>query len=149
MKQWREISECFSVTSFGYHIKFKHSVFSNDNEHKCLFYTRVYLGWYNFSPKKRFAISLQHCVICMTLVSCCLTWFVLYPATQKVAGYYVIPSENFECLSVSASFPDSNLSSFWPIFFKLCMGIDIGEEWFGIANELNLFISDSYGPWLM
>ena len=31
--------------------------------------------------------------------------------------------------SVSASFPDSNLSSFWPIFFKLCMDIDIGEEW--------------------
>ena len=31
--------------------------------------------------------------------------------------------------SVSASFLDSNLSSFWPIFFKLCMDIDIGEEW--------------------
>ena len=39
--------------------------------------------------------------------------------------------------SVSASFPDSNLSSFWPIFFKRCMVIDVGEEWFGIANELN------------
>ena len=24
----------------------------------------------------------------------------LYPATQNVAGYYVIPSEPFECLSV-------------------------------------------------
>ena len=40
----------------------------------------------------------------------------LYPATQKEAGYYVIPSENFECPSVhpsvSALFPDSNLSSF-------------------------------------
>ena len=43
--------------------------------------------------------------------------------------YYVIPSEPFECPSVcpsvSASFPDSNLSSFSP---KLCMDIDIGEE---------------------
>ena len=58
------------------------------------------------------------------------------------AGYYVIPSENFERLSVSASFPDSNLSSFWPIFFELCMDIDIGEEWFGIANGLNLFINN-------
>ena len=40
--------------------------------------------------------------------------------------------------SVSASFPDSNLSSFWPIFFKLCMDIDIREEWFGIANGLHV-----------
>ena len=59
-----------------------------------------------------------------------------------MAGYYVIPSEPFECLSVSASFPDYNLSSFWPIFFKLCMDIDIREEWFGIANRLNLFINN-------
>ena len=44
--------------------------------------------------------------------------------------------------SVSASFPDSNLSSFWPICFKLCMDMDIREEWFGIANGLNLFIND-------
>ena len=50
----------------------------------------------------------------------------LYPTTQKVAGYYVIPSENFECLSihpsVSTSFTDSNLSSFWPIFFQTLHG---------------------------
>ena len=44
--------------------------------------------------------------------------------------------------SVSASFPDSNLSSFWPIFFKLCMDIYIEEEWFGIANGLNSFINN-------
>ena len=42
-------------------------------------------------------------------------------------------------LSVGASFPDSYLSSLWPIFFKLCMDFDIGEEWFGIANVPNLF----------
>ena len=35
------------------------------------------------------------------------TIILLYPITQKVAGYYVIPSEPFECPSVSASFPDS------------------------------------------
>ena len=46
-------------------------------------------------------------------------------------------------LSVSILFPDSYLSSFWPISFKLCMGIDIGEEWFGIANGLNLFINNT------
>ena len=63
----------------------------------------------------------------------------LYPITQKVAGYYIIPSELFECPSVSASFPGSNLSIFWPNFFKLCIGIDIWEEWYGIANGLISF----------
>ena len=42
--------------------------------------------------------------------------------------------------SVSASFPDANLS--FPIFFKLCTDIDISEEWFGIANGLNSFINN-------
>ena len=37
---------------------------------------------------------------------------LLNPATKKMAGYYVIPYENVECPYVSASFPDSNLSSF-------------------------------------
>ena len=76
---------------------------------------------------------------------------IFIPRHTKSGRYYVIPSENFECLSVcpsvrcpsvSASFSDSNLSSFWPIFFKLCMDIDIGEEWFGIANGLNSFINN-------
>ena len=67
----------------------------------------------------------------------------LYPATQKVAGYYVIPSEPFECPFVRASFPDSNLSSFWPIFFKLCVDIDIREEWFGMAMGFFLSILNS------
>ena len=40
------------------------------------------------------------------------------------------------------SFPDSNLSSFWSIFFKLCMEIDIRKEWFGIANGLNSFLNN-------
>ena len=72
--------------------------------------------------------------------------YFLYPATKKSGGYYVIPSEPFECPSicpsVSASFPDSYLSSFWPIFFELCMDIDIKEEWFGIAKGLNLYINN-------
>ena len=44
-------------------------------------------------------------------------------------------------LSVSASFPDSNFSMFSPIFIKLCMGIDIGNKWFGIANGLISFVN--------
>ena len=64
-----------------------------------------------------------------------------------MAGYYVVTSESVKCPSIcrpsiSASFPTLNLSSFWQIFFKLCMEIDIGEEWFGIANELNSFIKN-------
>ena len=46
------------------------------------------------------------------------------------------------CSPFSASFPDSNWSSFWLIFFKLCMDIDIREEWFWIANGLNSYINN-------
>ena len=60
------------------------------------------------------------------------------------------PPNRFECPSVrpsvSASFSDSNLSSFWPIFFKRFNDIDIGEEWFGIANGLNSFINNRVWP---
>ena len=53
--------------------------------------------------------------------------------------------KTFECLSVrpsvSASFPDSNLSRFWPILFKLCMDIDIRDQWL-IANGLNSCINN-------
>ena len=41
--------------------------------------------------------------------------------------------------SVSPSFPCSNFSIFWSIFFKLCIDIDIGEEWYGITNGLFSF----------
>ena len=44
--------------------------------------------------------------------------------------------------SVSASFPDSNLNRFWPIFFKLCMDFNFREKWFGVANGLNSFINN-------
>ena len=71
----------------------------------------------------------------------------LYPATQKVAGFHVIPP-NFECPpvrpssvrpSVSASFPCSNFRTVCHIFFRLCIDICIGEEWYGIASGLILF----------
>ena len=52
------------------------------------------------------------------------------PHTQKVAGYYVIPSKNLEFPSVSTSFPDSSLSRFdrfssnfaWTLILELQMG---------------------------
>ena len=67
--------------------------------------------------------------------------FFLYPTTQKVAGYYVIPSElecPSICLSVSTSFPCSNFSTFWPIFFKLCID-RFREGWYEIASGLISF----------
>ena len=38
-----------------------------------------------------------------------------------------------------ASFPCSNFNTFLPIFFKLCIYIDIGEEWYGIVSEIISF----------
>ena len=54
---------------------------------------------------------------------------------------HVIPSELWVSIrpSVSASFPCSNFSTFWPIFFTLCIDIGIGEEWYGIASGLISF----------
>ena len=69
------------------------------------------------------------------------------PPHKKWRGIMLYPP-NFECpsvsrlsvrLSVSASFPCSNFSTFWPIFFKLCIDIGIGEEWYGIASGLISF----------
>ena len=135
--------------------------------------------------------------ICISREQC-----FLYPATQKVAGYYVIPSElwvsvrrpsirpsvrpsalrfraltlvafelffqtlrrhwyrrgvvwdckwaNFVlkqqsygpwCMSkiLCASFPCSNFITFLPIFFKLCIDIGIGQEWYEIASGIISF----------
>ena len=38
-----------------------------------------------------------------------------------------------------AWFPCSNFSTFLPIFFKLCIDIGIGQEWYGIANGIISF----------
>ena len=37
------------------------------------------------------------------------------------------------------SFPCSNFSTFLPIFFKLCIDVDIGEEWYGIVSGIISF----------
>ena len=60
----------------------------------------------------------------------CLLYVMLYPPNR------------FECPSVRQRFVSRFLSSFLPIFFKLCMDIDIGEECFGIANGQNLFLNN-------
>ena len=42
------------------------------------------------------------------------------------------------CISkmLCASFPCSNFRTFLPIFFRLCIDIGIGEEWYGIASGI-------------
>ena len=52
-----------------------------------------------------------------------------------------IVTTELRCTVISVNRFTSN--SYWLIFFKLCMDIDdIREEWFGIANGLNLFINN-------
>ena len=62
------MSECGSLTSFGFHIKSKHYDLSDFYEQKCLSFVKVSFGDSTIS-KKHFAISLQNYGICMTLVS--------------------------------------------------------------------------------
>ena len=71
-----------------------------------------------------------------------------YKESAQFTETALIPSEPFECLSVHLSALHFG-SIFGPILFKLCMDIDIREELFGIANGLNLYINNSYGPLLM
>ena len=66
-----------------------------------------------------------------------------YTPPHKMWRGIMLYPPNFECpsirLSDSASFPCSNFSTFRPIFFKLCIDIGIGEEWYGIASGLISF----------
>ena len=69
---------------------------------------------------------------------------LLYPATLKSTGYYVIMSiqklRSSVCPSVrlfvrpSAHRFHSLLGAFKPIFFKLAMRVDIGKECPGVAD---------------
>ena len=73
-----------------------------------------------------------------------LFFVTFYTPPHKKSRSIKLYPPNFECpssirLSVSTSFPCSNFSTFWPIFFKLCIDIGIGEEWYGIANGLISF----------
>ena len=45
-----------------------------------------------------------------------------------------LSQELWPLITVKSSFPLSILSTFWPIFFKLCIRVDIKKEWFGIED---------------
>ena len=69
---------------------------------------------------------------------------VFIPRHTLVARYYVIPFG--VCPSVRPSvrpcspFPIDNLSIYSRNFFKFCIHIVIGDEWYGIVNGQNLSI---------
>ena len=85
-----------------------------------------------------------------------LTWVVFNRFLQTLHGHWYRGEAVWDCkwakfvydqqlwplIDVKMSFPDSNLRSFWSIFYKLCMDIDIMKEWVGIANRLNSFINN-------
>ena len=62
--------------------------------------------------------------------------YLFIPRHTLVSGYYVIP---FRCLSVGpcSPFPIDNLSIYSRNFFKFCIHIVIGDEWYGIVNGQN------------
>ena len=45
-----------------------------------------------------------------------------------------LSQELWPLINVESSFPLSILSIFLPIFFKLCIRVDIKKEWFGIED---------------
>ena len=69
------------------------------------------------------------------------THYLYPPPHTLVSGYYVIPLG--VCPSVRLSirpcspFPIDNLSIYSRNFFKFCIHIVIGDEWYGIVNGQN------------
>ena len=115
-------------------------------------HTFCYLYWNqkNYLNQNKGKITLK--IFLWGRMSLAMSWRhsgLLYPATLKSAGYYVIPSIQkieFECPSaclsvclyvhpsVSASFSLSAGSIFNHFFFKLAMRVDIGKECPWIAD---------------
>ena len=74
--------------------------------------------------------------------------YVIIPSHIKSGGVLCYTLQTLSvspsfCPSVNTSFPCSNFSTFWPIFFNICIDIGIREEWYGIASGLILFWNNS------
>ena len=66
-----------------------------------------------------------------------LTTF-LYPATKVWRGIMLYPSVSVRpSVRPCSPFPIDNLSIYSQIFFKFCIHIVIGDEWYGIVNGQN------------
>ena len=62
---------------------------------------------------------------------------VFIPRHTLVSGYYVIPFGVCPSVRPCSPFPIDNLSIYSWNFFKFCIHIFIGDEWYGIVNGQN------------
>ena len=77
-----------------------------------------------------------------TLSECYTVWLLIrtdifIPRHTLVARYYVIPFGVCPSVRPSSPFPIDNLSIYSRNFFKFCIHIVIGDEWYGIVNGQN------------
>ena len=59
------------------------------------------------------------------------------PRHTLVSGYYVIPFGVCPSVRLCSPFPIDNLSFYSRNFFKFCIHIVIGDEWYGIVTGQN------------
>ena len=91
------------TSDFGQIIKFKISSNNGNNGDKLIFYIRMYLYETSRTIQEPWRHDLYF-TVCWRQNLASFSWLrFLYPATQKVAVYYVIHSENFDILSVCSS----------------------------------------------
>ena len=78
-------------------------------------------------------VSCTIFVVTVTLTSD----LVFIPRHTLVSGYYVIPFGVCPSVRPCSPFPIDNLSIYSRNFFKFCIHIVIGDEWYGIVNGQN------------
>ena len=70
------------------------------------------------------------------------TIICFYTQPHFSVGYYVIPFGVCPSVRQCSPFPIDNLSIYSRNFFKFCIHIVIGDEWYGIVNGQNPSIFD-------
>ena len=73
----------------------------------------------------------------LTLQLTCFIELLFIPRHTLVSGYYVIPFGVCPSVRPCSPFPIDNLSIYSQNFFKFCIHIVIGDEWYGIVNGQN------------
>ena len=118
-----------------------------------LFYSPGYIR-YSLNTIKRSRYGLQHDLLVLICLLHRSMLFFLYPATKVWRGIMLYPSVSVRpsirpsvrlsvrpsvCPSVRpcSPFPIDNLSIYSRNFFKFCIHIVIGGEWYGIVNGQN------------
>ena len=116
-------------------------------------------GWWSVTYHFRVTLTLTSDLVCRKIVSRTyllyyLRWESLYksldtsldadvsrtifiPRHTLVSGYYVIPFGVCPSVRPCSPFPIDNLSIYSQNFFKFCIHIVIGDEWYGIVYGQN------------